>query len=60
MSRTRHHRHQSSRHCGHDYGARYKCNKSYGAAYGVVSRGRAATERRQKGKKLVSDALDII
>ena len=60
MSRTHHHKEQKYTHVGHDYGARYKCNKSYGAAYGKDSRDRAHSELRAEDKEVVREELAIL
>lgn len=58
MRRTRHHKGQKHRHNGHDYGARYKCNKTYGCPYGVEGRDLADSERRREAKKVIQEGLD--
>lgn len=59
MSRTTHHRGQKSRHDGHDYGARYKCNKRYGQGYGKDGRDRAHKEIRHNSNLIIKEELDI-
>lgn len=58
MSRTHHHRAQKSQHCGHEYGARYNCNKTYGTHYGPDGRNRAHREMRADSKRIVRDISD--
>lgn len=55
MSRTKHH--GQDNHVGHDYGGRYKCNKSYGNAYGTEGRNKADKERREESKRAVEQGI---
>lgn len=57
MSRTKHHRAQKNAHNGHDYGARFRCNKTYGAGYGPYSRWLAHREMRADSKVIIRNEL---
>jgi hypothetical protein len=58
MSRTRHHRHQRSTHCGEDYGSAHNCNRHYARNYGVYGRERLHSELRMEDKKLSRTAWE--
>jgi len=60
MSRTYHHRNQKTQHIGHDYGARYKCNRKFNQSYGKYGRALADSERRNVSKDMIRDELDEI
>ena len=52
MSRTTHHRNQRIVRPGHDFGARYKCDRGYGAGVGPHPKNLARSERRSESKLL--------
>ena len=60
MSRTSHHRSQKHAHNGHDYGARYRCNRMYGAGYGAYSRSLAHAEMRNDSKVIIKMEIDDV
>lgn len=57
MSRTKHHRNQRNNKDGWDFGARYKCNKTYGGGTGPQAKNNADRERRMDSKKIVCDEV---
>lgn len=58
MTRTKHHRQQKYKHQGHDYGAKYNCNKGYSCPYGKDGRDLADSERRNESKRIIKEELN--
>jgi len=58
MSRTRHHRGSRNRRLGEDFGAKYKCDKHYGAGIGKDAKHEADSERRNDSKNIIRKELE--
>lgn len=56
MSRTK----KGSKGCGYDFGAKYNCDKGYSGGIGKTPKDLADIERRNQGKKEISEQLKRI
>ena len=54
MSRTK----KGSKGAGYDFGAKYKCDKGYGAGTGKTPKDLADSERRNQSKKIIKQELN--
>ena len=58
MSRTRHHKGQRENNCGWDYGARYRCDRTYGQSKHPYGKLLAHREMRADGKLIIYQELN--